>query len=612
MFSTPPLLPKTPTPFRAAATPPGTAVSGIPRIPSSARLFPIGLLACLFALNALALGVADDAATTTSELSAVLEETSLSDDAATTIPAAIPAPADAPTTAPASGTKSITIETDEPADAVQPTSAPPAALQAAPGDDIGQRYAVVIGINEYKDSAINLRFCVPDARLIYDILTDPARGRVPKENAALLLDADATRQNIELAFDNLVSKVKPEDMVYIYYSGHGCPGDNNLFFWVTHDADVNRLRVTSLSNDRIAEFLHDVKSNRMIQFLDCCYSLGTVAGRSGPMPLPSGDPYSSLVSQGRITFTATSGKEKAIELADLGHGAFTYYLGQALKGLGDANLDGWIDLDEAWNFLNAKVTAQAQKQGNPQHPYRFGASTFGLRLTQDPDINSRVGPLESGLALLLGNGAITKLEYNECIRILSRPPNEFDIQERQWVAQLAQGDITPDQWRQLISRHRTGSTVIATPSAPDATPPPPPTPPPVTPSPTLTPVPTPTPVVQMVSPWSRMTTKARLKLLVEALERYHADTGAVPPTGENWFVSLVQDDESPGWKGPYLLISADSPPIDNFNTPLVYENKTVRLPGRPPVIKVKVIACGVDGINDHGFKNDLVEEKNLR
>jgi hypothetical protein len=28
----------------------------------------------------------------------------------------------------------------------------------------------------------------------------------------------------------------------------------------------------------------------------------------------------------------------------------------------DYDLDGWVDLDEAWNYMNRKVTDEAQKQ----------------------------------------------------------------------------------------------------------------------------------------------------------------------------------------------------------------------------------------------------------
>jgi hypothetical protein len=508
------------------------------------------------------------------------------------------------------GERAISIGTQPAA-----TSAPsPSDSAPAPPEKIkDRRHAVIIGINEYQKPDLNLRFCKPDALLMYDILTDPERGGIPRENTRLLLDAEASRSNIELAFDDLITNAHPDDMVFVYYSGHGAPGDNNLFFWVTHDANIDRLRVTSLSNDRIAEFLHDVRSNRMVQFLDCCYSLGTVAGRTGPVPMPSGDPFGSLVSQGRVTFTATSGKEKAIELSSLGHGAFTYYLAEGLRGNADTNLDGWVDVDEAWAYLNNKVTREAEKQGMPQHPYRFGASTFGLRLTRDPASGERLGPLESGLQLLLGDKQITRIEYNECIRILSGGAGDAP-EEHRATLDLARGELTPEQWRRVIARRRTGSETLPTSAASDGTPPPPPTPPPPTPSPipTLTPTPLPTPAIVMDSPWSRMGDRERLKVLTRAIEKYHQDTQSVPESSSNWFRALVENPAVAGWNGPYLSISATHPPIDRFNTPLVYETRTVRLPGRPPTLKIRVISCGADGIFDHGSKNDLMEEISLR
>ncbi len=495
-------------------------------------------------------------------------------------------------------------------------AAPPAWTSAPASFGPGRRYAVIIGINQYKNSDLNLNFCVPDARLIYDLLTDPARGGVPKENARLLYDSEATRLEIERAFEDLLAKVTPDDMVFIYYSGHGAPGPNDLFFWVTHDADLDRLRTSSLSNARIGEFLHDVQANRMVQFLDCCYSLGTVTGRAGALPMPDGDPFSGIVSQGRLTFTATSGREKAIELSRFGHGAFTYFLADGLKGGADTNFDGWVDADEAWSHLNAKVTYEAQQQGNPQHPYRFGASTFGLRLTRDPTVGERLGPAESGLEILFRNGSITKLEYDEARRLVALAPGGPFEADRTATLRLATGDITPDQWRRLLFRNRTGSegAAAATPSAPEATPPPLPTPPPtLTPAPpTPSPTPQPTPVVRFASPWSKMPDVERLRLLADAIEKMYMDTGQAPVPGTNWHRALVENTGAPGWSGPYIGISADYPPIDRWNTPIVYEQTKIQLPGKAPRFKIKVISCGADGIYDGGLKNDRQEERTLR
>lgn len=501
-------------------------------------------------------------------------------------------------------------------------SSAPAAQPGATAEP-GQRYAVIIGINEYKNPDLNLRFCTPDARLIYDLLTDETRGGVPKANTALLLDANATRSGIEDAFNTLVEKAKPEDSVFVFYAGHGAPGDNKLFFWVNQDAQVERLRTTALSNNRIAEFLDDVRASRMAQFLDCCYSLGTAAGRQGGITMPAGDPFSGLVGQGRVTFTATSGREKAIELADRGHGAFTYYLGEALKGAGDGDNDGWVDIDEAWNYLNRRVTDAAKAQNNPQTPFRYGVSSHGFRIARvpgGPKPNPTPVPpaattvalppeatapapavdVEGGLATLLAEGRITRAEYDESLRLLASK-NPLHAGFRKAAAQFVAGSR---DWKSFVAARAAAPT-----PAPTAPPTPSPTAPPTaTPVPTASPSPTPTPVIVIPSPWSRLGDRERLLYLVKALKAYAADTGKLPTTAPGWHRALVEDNGTPGWRGPYLRIAAAYEPVDRYNNTLVFSRTDVARPGRPTVTKFRVISSGPNGINDNGLNDDLSSE----
>lgn len=103
----------------------------------------------------------------------------------------------------------------------------------------GAKYAVVIGIGKYQDKRIpSLRYARADAQAIYDILTDQQYGGFPKENVRLLLDKEATEENIREAIgDWLSSRAKPEDMVVIYFAGHGARERANSF-WVAYDANI--------------------------------------------------------------------------------------------------------------------------------------------------------------------------------------------------------------------------------------------------------------------------------------------------------------------------------------------------------------------------------------
>ena len=85
----------------------------------------------------------------------------------------------------------------------------------------GSRYAVVIGVNDYRDEHIpDLRYAESDARAIYDTLTDPSIGGIAAEHATLLLGPDATTRGVRRALNDLRT-IPADSTVFIFFSGHG-------------------------------------------------------------------------------------------------------------------------------------------------------------------------------------------------------------------------------------------------------------------------------------------------------------------------------------------------------------------------------------------------------
>jgi hypothetical protein len=61
-----------------------------------------------------------------------------------------------------------------------------------------------------------------------------------------------------------------------------------------------------------------------------------------------------------------------MELSELGHGVFTYYLVQGLKGAADLNRDGIVSLQELYEYVEREVTQRARAVGGNQHPVMKG------------------------------------------------------------------------------------------------------------------------------------------------------------------------------------------------------------------------------------------------
>lgn len=98
---------------------------------------------------------------------------------------------------------------------------------------LGAYRALIIGINDYKDSKIpDLETAVNDARAMAELL----RGRYGFQ-VALLLDRKATKEAIYDALRELALSTEPDDSVLIYYAGHGdLDRAYNDGWWIPADA----------------------------------------------------------------------------------------------------------------------------------------------------------------------------------------------------------------------------------------------------------------------------------------------------------------------------------------------------------------------------------------
>jgi len=252
----------------------------------------------------------------------------------------------------------------------------------------GKVYAVVVGIGAFQDSRIPpLRFTVPDAQGFYDVLTDPNYGGVPQDHVKLLLDEGATYQSIKSAIGSWLPKnAREDDTVIIYYSGHGAP-ENNKTYWVTHNANIDDLYATALNNNEISDMLDEIESKRILTFLDSCYSAATVNRSNQTRDVMVEIPWDQFMGEGKVTISASNGKQLSLELESYGHGVFTYYLLKGMQGEADGmagvERDGMIEVEELWNFVRSSVTDAAKKRGNTQTPVLQGSLTAGIPITYD-------------------------------------------------------------------------------------------------------------------------------------------------------------------------------------------------------------------------------------
>ena len=248
----------------------------------------------------------------------------------------------------------------------------------------GRKWAVIIGINRYKDSQLmNLKFAQKDAVVMGQTLI--RKCGFPEQNVKMLLGERAKRAEILAAINDIAQVAMPEDMVVIYFAGHGGleadrgQPDGYCKYLLPHDSDIGQsFYATAIGYDEIASFFRRIRAKRLICFLDSCYS-GAAGGRNflegatrsirvSPTHLES-----LSTGKGRIIIAASDGNQPSIELYQKQHGVFTYFLVKGLNGEADLEpKDGKVTLLELFEYVSAKVRKETAQKRTYQEPIMRG------------------------------------------------------------------------------------------------------------------------------------------------------------------------------------------------------------------------------------------------
>jgi hypothetical protein len=235
---------------------------------------------------------------------------------------------------------------------------------------INKRWAVVIGIGDYRDPLIsNLDYASADARAVRDFLLSEAAGPFDEENVLLLTDGQATGQAMREAMFVFLQQAAWDDLVFIYFAGHGAPDaqrPDNLYL-LPVDADINSLAATGFPMWDVKTALRrQIAAERVVVIADACHSAGASEGAdSNPI---SGAFAELFTPSRRLTLTASDVNELSFEDAQWGggHGIFTHFMLEGLRGAADADSDGIVTFVEVANYVRERVSGGTNGRQNPQ------------------------------------------------------------------------------------------------------------------------------------------------------------------------------------------------------------------------------------------------------
>jgi hypothetical protein len=233
---------------------------------------------------------------------------------------------------------------------------------------IERRYAVLIGNSQFASDSglVSLQCPVADVDGMNEILVAEDLGGFSEP----VICKNLPHYEVESHIDEVFHRANRNDLVLLYYSGHGCVDVSGQLYLATANTRKSSLIPTSLSVERIRSIIRNRPlATKVVIILDCCYS-----GRVERAFLRGGvDEQLRRIqgSSGTYILTASTGIQAAQEKEGDQYGLLTKHIIAGIRSGEAANEDGLVTMETLYNYVFAKVCAEG-----PQEPMMW---EFGVR-----------------------------------------------------------------------------------------------------------------------------------------------------------------------------------------------------------------------------------------
>jgi uncharacterized caspase-like protein len=219
-------------------------------------------------------------------------------------------------------------------------------------------------------------------------------GFVTEDCAKILLNQEAKQESIKDALYGFLQKAGKEDVIMLYWSGHGFadPENPEKCYFACYDTMVKK-PWTGYEMKSVREALEEHTARNVVMLADTCHSAGVFAIRGtkgvdieGTSPLDTYVNKMRRVGKGMAFLVAGDTDRKALEDTAFKNGVFTHFILEALRGAADGfkgsgDKDGLVTLGELVEYVRDKLPAATlEKLGHAQHPaFFFPSADASLR-----------------------------------------------------------------------------------------------------------------------------------------------------------------------------------------------------------------------------------------
>jgi len=240
-------------------------------------------------------------------------------------------------------------------------------------------YAVVVGIDEYRNKSIALKYAASDATEFGDVLKKQATPLFDKVQVIVLSrPTETTRDVIRKILEQVAGEIKLDDVFIFFNASHGLIEQVEgleQYYLITSNVlllSSDRIAQSALSQTELINLIGAIPAQKKIIFLDTCHA--GKAGKRLQLALleqrTRGLTESTAIkllqrAVGSSVFAASLDSEAALE-GYKGHGLFTYVLLEGMRGKADIKKDGYITVNNLKDYMEEEIITLSEKVFNRQ------------------------------------------------------------------------------------------------------------------------------------------------------------------------------------------------------------------------------------------------------
>lgn len=249
-------------------------------------------------------------------------------------------------------------------------------------------YAIVVGIQEFANSRLNLKYPVADAQLFARTLETQGKGLFSSIRVRRLVKPEETTNTaIVAALAQAQKEVRPEELFVFYVASHGTVDDGQYLLLTSNVGSTSsaRLKVDALAQGTLKDMISNVPASKKLIVLDTC-NAGQLGDALQVALLTRGlneDTAVKLLARavGSTVLSAATSVQEALE-GYKEHGLFTWVVVEGLMGAADKDRDGFVKTLELADYVDSRVPEIAEQVfGHKQYPI-VSPSGQGFPLTR--------------------------------------------------------------------------------------------------------------------------------------------------------------------------------------------------------------------------------------